>query len=136
MESSEALSRPIGWWLKEADARLDAAFDRQLVGRDTDRRGWQVLASLARRPASREEIVASLSAFDSPATVEAVLDGLRSLGWIEESAGLLRLTPDGEREHAELAPLIGSVRAQVAAALPQDDYALLIDLLRRLVAAI
>jgi hypothetical protein len=136
MENSEALSRPIGWWLKEADARLDAAFDRQLAGRDTDRRGWQVLASLARRPASREQIIAALSPFDPPDTIEAVLASLRSLGWIEDSAGLLRLTAAGEHQHAELAPLVGSVRAQVAAALPQDDYAMLIDLLRRLVEAL
>jgi hypothetical protein len=26
-----------------------------------------------------------------------------SLGWIEEDGGLLRLTADGEREHADLA---------------------------------
>jgi DNA-binding MarR family transcriptional regulator len=136
MDNSEALPRPLGWWLKEADARLDAAFDRRLAGLGVDRRGWQVLASLARHPTSAEEIIASLSSFDPPATIEAVLDGLRSRGWIEDSAGLLRLTADGEREHAELAPLVDSVRAQVAAALPQNDYALLIDLLRRLVAAL
>lgn len=37
--TEQALERPIGWWLKEADARLDAAFDRALEGRGVDRRG-------------------------------------------------------------------------------------------------
>ena len=46
MTNMQAMSRPVGWWLKEADARLDAAFDRTLAGRDVDRRGWQVLATL------------------------------------------------------------------------------------------
>lgn len=98
-------SRPIGWWLKEADARLDAAFDRSLAGRNVDRRGWQVLATLASRPTSRVELVASLTAFDSPATLEAVLRDLSSRKWIDDSAELLRLTADGQREHADLATL-------------------------------
>jgi hypothetical protein len=136
MESSEALSRPIGWWLKEADTRLDAAFDRQLAGRNVDRRGWQVLAGLARCPTSREDVTASLSSFDAPVVIDAVLGHLSAVGWIEEDAGLLRLTTDGTRTHAELAPLVDSVRTQVAAALPPHDYAMLIDLLRRLVAAL
>ncbi|MDP8907614.1 MAG: hypothetical protein M3N47_00540, partial [Chloroflexota bacterium] len=63
MTDKQVLARPIGWWLKEADARLDAAFDRQLQSRNVDRRGWQVLASLARRPTSRSELIASLAAF-------------------------------------------------------------------------
>jgi hypothetical protein len=44
------MARPIGWWLKEADARIDAAFDRVLEGFHTVRRSWQVLSSSARRP--------------------------------------------------------------------------------------
>jgi hypothetical protein len=91
---------------------------------------------LSRRPTSREELVASLTAFDSPATVEAVLRDLSSLKWIDDSAGLLRLTADGQREHPDLATLVADVRGQVAAALPQEDYVTLIGLLERLVAAL
>ena len=72
MTNPQGTSRPIGWWLKEADARLDAAFDRSLTGRKVDRRGWQILATLARRPTPRDELVVSLSAFDSAAVVDAV----------------------------------------------------------------
>lgn len=136
MSHAQALSRPIGWWLKQADLRLDAAFDHSLSARNVDRRGWQVLAALARGPASREGLVASLAAFDPPAAVEAVIGNLHSLGWIEDSAGLLQLTADGEREHSELAPLVDGVRGHVAAALPQEDYITLIGLLERLVAAL
>jgi len=62
MTDKQALSRPVGWWLKEADARLDAAFDRSLVGRNVDRRGWQILASLARSPTRRTDVSAFLAA--------------------------------------------------------------------------
>ena len=136
MTNMQAMSRPVGWWLKEADARLDAAFDRSLAGRDVDRRGWQVLATLARRSTPREEVVASLAAFDSPAAVEVVVQNQCSLGWIEEDGGLLWLTADGEREHVDLAPLIEGVRVRVAAVLPPADYNTLARLLERLVAAL
>ena len=64
MTDEQALSRPIGWWLKEAGARLDAVFDRSLQGCGLDRRGWQVLASLARRPTRLSELISRLSSFD------------------------------------------------------------------------
>ncbi|PZS20770.1 MAG: MarR family transcriptional regulator [Pseudonocardiales bacterium] len=136
MTSGQMPSRPIGWWLKQADAHLDAAFDRSLEGRPVDRRGWQVLASLAKCPTSRSELVASLAIFDSPSAVDAVVRDLRSRGWVEESAGVLRLTSNGELEHAALAPLVAGVRARVAEALPQDDYVTLVQLLQRLVEAV
>jgi hypothetical protein len=136
VSDEQALARPIGWWLKEADARLDAAFDDRLRNRHVDRRGWQVLASLAGTPTSRSELIESLAAFDTPDVIEGVVGDLVSRGWVEESSGLLRLTSAGEREHAALAPLVDDVRRQVAAALPPDDYVMLIRLLERLVTAL
>lgn len=133
MTDEQALARPIGWWLKEADARLEAAFDRRLGQRNVDRRTWQVLASLARRPTSRSQLIDSLAAFDSPEDLEGVVSDLTARGWIEESSGLLRLTPDGQREQAALATVVDDIRRQVAAALPQDDYVTLVRLLQRLI---
>lgn len=133
MTDQQALARPIGWWLKEADARLDAAFDRRLQARGVDRRAWQVLASLARGPTSRSKLVDSLAAFDRPEVLEGVVGDLTSRGWIEESGGLLRLTREGEREQAALATVVDDIRRQVAAALPQDDYVTLVRLLQRLI---
>jgi hypothetical protein len=86
----EILRRPIGWWLKEADARLDAAFDSSLSAEGIDRRAWQVLATLARSPTPRADVVASLASFDDPRTVEGVIDRLEQRGWLEESGGALR----------------------------------------------
>lgn len=129
-------SRPIGWWLKEADARLDAAFDSALSGRGVDRRGWQVLATLARSATPRGEVKAALVAFDESAVVDSVIDSLRDRGCVEESEGLLRLTADGMALRASLAPVVERVRRMVAEALPGDDYRTLIRLLSRLVAAL
>ncbi len=56
MESDDALRRPIGWWLKEADARIDAALD----GMDVDRRRWQVLTTLTEGPATVDDFADAL----------------------------------------------------------------------------
>lgn len=136
MSDDELLRRPIGWWLKEADARLDGAFDEVLAGRDVCRRDWQVLAFLARSPASHDEVVRSLASFDPADAVEAVVDALRGRGWIEESAGVLHLSARGLIEQQALSPLVDGVRRQVAAALPAGQYVELVRLLARLAAAL
>lgn len=136
MTDEHALRRPIGWWLKEADARIDAAFEGSLKERGVSRRDWQVLSSLSRTPSSRTDITDYLSRFDEPAAVESVVDGLRHRGWIKESEGLLHLTAAGTNELAACAPLIVEVRQKVSAALPGDDYVTLLRLLERLVTAL
>jgi hypothetical protein len=134
--SRRAGFRPIGWWLKEADARLEAAFDVRLRAYGvTSRRGWQVLASAARAPVRRADLVADLSSFDSAATVEQLIDELTAEGWLTDDHGTLRLTPDGEGLHATLAAGIEEIRGWVAEALPGKDYQTLVDLLRQLVDA-
>jgi hypothetical protein len=129
--------RPIGWWLKEADARLEAAFDLRLQAYGVrSRRGWQVLASAARAPVRRTDLVSDLSTFDPATTVDGLIDELVAEGWLADDGELLRLTPDGKDLHARLAAAIGEIRGWVAEALPGEDYSTLVDLLRRLVDAL
>jgi hypothetical protein len=130
---TEVTSRPIGWWVKEADAALDAAFEAALAGDDVDRRAWQVLASLARGPMSPADLRAVLASFDSATALAAELHDLRSRGWVGETQGLLHLTDAGRLRHAELAGRVETVRGAVAAALPAEDYQQLLTLLARLV---
>ena len=133
---THALGRPIGWWLKEADALLDATFEDALRGTGVDRRGWQVLASLAKRPTSRDDLVVSLAAFDAPSVVDGVVGGLQEKGWVEDSPAGLSLSPSGVLQHRALATAVGAVRQKVSEALPPEDYEALIGLLARLVAAL
>lgn len=128
--------RPVGWWLKEADARLEEAFDVRLRAYGVpSRRAWQVLASAARAPIRRTDLVAELSNFDSVTTVHELVDGLIDEGWLAQDAGLLRLTAEGEDLHAKLRASVGEIRTWVAEALPGDDYQTLVRLLQRLVEA-
>jgi hypothetical protein len=132
----DALARPIGWWLKEADARINAAFDRSLAGTGVDRRGWQVLDSLARGPVGRAQLVGTLAAFDPPEVLERAIGDLGSRGWIDRADDTLRLTPNGASQHAALRPRVDAVRERVRAALPRDDYVTLVTLLSRLTTAL
>ncbi len=126
-------SRPVGWWLKEADAALDAAFGAALAGDEVERRGWQILATLAGEPQRPKDLAAALTSFGSPSLLATELHHLRSRRWVGETDGYLHLTDAGAAKHAELAARVEEVRARVVAALPSEDYQLLVGLLRRLV---
>lgn len=133
MSSEQGLARPLGWWLKEADAQINAAFDTALAGTGLDRRGWQLLASLASQPMARPDLIASLTPFEPAAAVEQVIAHMRAHRWVEESGGLLRLTSAGAEQQQALAPLVDGVRQQVSKALSREDYITLVGLLSRLV---
>ncbi|MFN2555526.1 MAG: MarR family winged helix-turn-helix transcriptional regulator [Nitriliruptorales bacterium] len=133
MGAEDPLSRPIGWWLKEADTRIEAAFQAALEGTGVDRRRWQLLSSLARGPVRQDKITAGLRGFDDAAALDLVVKNLIERGWVERTEGRLLLTPQGEEKHSELVARVDRVRQRVVAALPRDDYVTLVTLLARLV---
>jgi hypothetical protein len=126
-------ARPIGWWLKQADAALDAAFDTALAGDDVDRRGWQILTSLVPGPVPVPDLLESLAAFDPPARLTEALDVLDARGWVTGTDGVVQLTAAGVAVRESLAGRVDEVRGWVAAALPRDDYRRLVTLLEQLV---
>ena len=130
------MARPAGWWLKEADALLDAAFDAALEGTDVDRRSWQVLATLAKGPVERSVLLAALASFDPAEVLDRALDGVLARGWVEESGDVLRLTSAGSAQQQAVGPRVQEVRRRVSAVLPQEDYVQLVSLLSRLVAGL
>jgi DNA-binding MarR family transcriptional regulator len=137
MDETGARSRPIGWWLKEADARIDAAFDRALGPAGLDRRRWQLLASLSRGPADQGDLAGALRRFDDRADVDVVVGDLIDTGLVtREPDGRLALTAHGATIHARAAEEVAVVRERVAAALGTDGYVRLIELLGHLVTAL
>ena len=125
--------RPIGWWVKAADAALDDAFDSALAGSGVDRRAWQLLTSLARGPVTADELLARLAPFDPPDALGSALAAVRDRGWVEDVDGMLTLTAGGVAQERALASRVQAVRDAVTAALPGDDYATLVRLLGRVV---
>jgi hypothetical protein len=127
--------RPIGWWLKEADAALEGAFDAAVGAAGIHRRGWQILSTLAAGPTTRQHLADELARFDPAAVVGTVIDDLVARGWVVEGEPI-SLTDEGHVAAADLATRVGEIRGRVGAALPDGDYDTLVHLLGRLVAAI
>lgn len=134
--SHDRSARPVGWWLKEADARIDAAFDRALGLHDLDRRRWQILATLARGPSTQGGIAAALSRFDDDAEIAAVVADLFDRRMVRRGADdLVEITDRGVRAQRQAAQQVDGIRTRVGAALGDDGYQQLIALLMRLVEA-
>jgi hypothetical protein len=129
-------SRPLGWWLKEADARIDAAFDRALGARGLDRRRWQVLATVARGSSTQHDVAAALSRFDSDAEIATIVADLLERGMVRRGGDdQLEITDRGMLAHEQAAREVDVIRTRVATALGHDGYEELIGLLVRLVEA-
>lgn len=129
-------ARPLGWWLKEADARIDAAFERGLGLQGLDRRRWQVLTTVARAQSTQPAVAAALSRFDSDAEIAAIVADLLERGMLRRSDGnQLEITDRGTQAHQQAAREVDVIRTRVGAALGHDGYEQLIGLLARLVEA-
>jgi hypothetical protein len=87
-------------------------------------------------PSGEADVAEALAAFDPPSVIHEILAQLTSSGWVTEVDDALRLTEEGTRVHAAIAPLVDQVREQVSTALPPDDYVTLVRLLQRLTAAL
>lgn len=123
--------RPLGYWIKEIDRRIEAGFGRLLADEALTRRHWQVLTTLAQGDMSRADLDAALGPF-AP-TVRPETDDLIHRGWATESppAGAVSLTGAGRAAHDRVAERVRAFRAHVTDGLSEQDYATLVALLER-----
>ncbi|MEP6979924.1 MAG: hypothetical protein ABJA16_04080 [Nakamurella sp.] len=131
MSESPAAGRPIGWWLKTADARIDQAFEAVFHGQSITRREWQVLESTSGAPVRESELLGTLKSF---AGAGEAVDELRRRGLLVDGAdGFLTLTHAGQLAHDGAAAGVATVRRAVRTALPGENYPTLLRLLADLV---
>ncbi|GAA3261384.1 hypothetical protein ACFO1B_56830 [Dactylosporangium siamense] len=116
----KAEDRPIGYWLRELDRRIEDAFMSTLDARGLTRRHWQVLNGLGPDdpfwgPGERShpEVVADLTA----------------RGWTTPDGAL---TPGGERARAAIAVDVAMVRRRSAEGIPDEDYLTTVRTLARM----
>jgi hypothetical protein len=127
--------KPIGYWLKELDRRIEQALDRALVDEGVTRRDWQVLNALEIEPAARGEILDKLRPFWGEDSVppDTVLDGLLDRGWaLLDANGAYALSPEGDSARAVLLERITQLRAAVADGVTPEQYNTTIDTLARM----
>ncbi|MGW4948444.1 MarR family winged helix-turn-helix transcriptional regulator [Actinoplanes sp. NPDC004185] len=123
--------RPLGYWIKEIDRRIEAGFVGLLADEELTRRHWQILTTLAQADTSRAELDTALAPF-AP-TVGAQVDDLIRRGWATEAetGPVLRLTEAGRTAHDRVAGEVRMFRTRVTEGLTEQEYATLVTLLER-----
>ena len=131
--------RPIGYWLKHLDRRIDATFDRILADAGLGRRHWQTLSTLAAGPATSAELNAALEPFtgEDPMALAPVIDTLTRRGWVTtEAEGRHTLTVNGATAHQRIQKDVDQARQLILTHVTAEEYARVIDILQRMAAGL
>ncbi|MFI6363670.1 MarR family winged helix-turn-helix transcriptional regulator [Nocardia sp. NPDC050630] len=128
-----AAQRPIGYWLKELDRRIDARFEDDLAASGLTRRHWQILHSLAEGPRSASDVRDGLAPFwKDPSEWGVQLAQLVARGDITDDSGTLALTEAGHTTHHQAFTLIGKRRRAMLDGITDDQYVETVRLLERM----
>ncbi|WP_067172411.1 hypothetical protein [Microtetraspora niveoalba] len=120
--------KPIGYWLKHLHNLLEKQFDATLADLGLGRRHWQILNTLARGEATRDELAAALAPFwtQGEPDLERVLEDVTARGWTRpgrSQRNLLALSDEGRAAHAHIAARVDATRAAVLKDLTPEQYA-------------
>ncbi|WP_433525760.1 MarR family winged helix-turn-helix transcriptional regulator [Nocardia pseudovaccinii] len=128
-----AALRPIGYWLKELDRRIDARFEDDLAASGLTRRHWQILNSLAEGPRPAADVRDGLAPFwNDPSEWGVQLAQLVDRGDISDDSGTLALTDTGRTTHHQAFTLIGKRRRAMLDGITDDQYVETVRLLERM----
>ncbi len=120
-------NKPIGWWLKELDRRIEAWFERLLAGEGLGRRQWQALNAAA----GDEPIGVALAPFlTGEAELQAAIEPLTARGWLTGE----ELTAEGQAALERLTGLVVTQRQQLSAGIGDGEYAVALGVLRKMAA--
>ncbi|MDM4718211.1 hypothetical protein QTQ03_00875 [Micromonospora sp. WMMA1363] len=116
--------KPLGYWLQHLHNLLETHVALVLSDLATERRGWQVLNTLARGSCTRSELERALTPFwaDGQPGPGRVLTSLAARGWVEDSGGAVALSPAGAAIHVELSRRVERARAVVLNGLTPERY--------------
>ncbi|WP_098408881.1 MarR family transcriptional regulator [Paramicrobacterium agarici] len=125
---------PIGLLLRTLDRLLDERFERTLGIRDISRRQWQLLNTLARRPATSNALTEAVAPFlDTSESAEQHLDPLKQRGLVAVNDDVYELTDAGRRTFDDLAREVQVTRELTVRGLPEGEYERTIATLQRMV---
>ncbi|NEW46643.1 winged helix DNA-binding protein [Nocardia cyriacigeorgica] len=125
----------IGFRLKRLDQLIETTFDRLLGNAGLNRREWQTLNVISRRPVDEIQLTDALRPFweANGEKVSGVVDSLSARGWINRDAdGRYTLTAAGHDAHAAAATEVGSLRDLMAQDVSAEEFTQMMDVLQRM----
>lgn len=131
------LDKPIGYWLRLLDDRVERRFEADLASHGLARRHWQALNVLAGgdpQGTAADEIASALAPFwkDDAVQLDEVLNDLSSLGWIAQSSTdgrAVALTEAGRTGHGQVRQAVEATRAVIMEGLDPQDYLRTVEVL-------
>lgn len=134
MNEIPPLQRPIGYWLKRADALLTTRIDEAQQALGLTRTDWQVLNALhGTGSATIEQLGEPMRPFADPRRLSEVLEVLSKRGLLDGDATAgWRLSDSGQRLHQEALARQKQVREKAMSGIERADYAVAVQFLERL----
>jgi DNA-binding MarR family transcriptional regulator len=130
-----AAGRPIGYWLKRADALLTQRIDEAQRANGLTRLEWQALNVVRDGGSTAERVAETLRPFADAELVTLTLAGLVGRHVVQSVGGrTFELTADGHALFARAAETQAEVRARAMNGISESDYATTIATLERLAA--
>ena len=129
--------KPIGYWLKALDRRIESTLDHTLADEGVTRRDWQVLNALDTTPAERDAVVDALRPFwgEGATDPDDVLEALVARGWaLRDADRRYALSPEGDTTRSTLLERVKELRMAIADGVTPDDYQTTIATLERMAA--
>ncbi|MFI6978561.1 MarR family winged helix-turn-helix transcriptional regulator [Embleya sp. NPDC050154] len=135
-------NQPAGYWTGAAHTAVIAFINAEHAKLGLSQRHWMTLNRLAADEGglTREALTEALREYMTPqvgdvSTYATIVDDLLDRGWITPGHdGRLTLTAAGRTGRARLAAIAPRVRERIHAGIPDEDYALTVQVLRRMIA--
>ncbi|MFB9906826.1 MarR family winged helix-turn-helix transcriptional regulator [Allokutzneria oryzae] len=138
--TGEIRRQPIGYWIKRTGEVLNHTIDERLRDAGVSRQHWLVLCLVREAPAgaTRDQLHSSLRSL-SDEQLDEIISDLCARGWlapeVDPRSGVVRqtLTEIGRAGQLKLALVISGVRRQSLEGISEDDYAFMIECLKRMI---
>lgn len=115
--------RPIGFWLKLVDDKIDEQFASTLDEHGVTRRQWQLLNVLTKEPATVEALDAEVAPFlvEDESSAEHLAELVDS-GWVTLADAHYDITERGRTALDRLSEVVATQRTLVTEGLTQQQY--------------
>jgi DNA-binding MarR family transcriptional regulator len=128
------VTRPIGYWLRQADLAIAAQYDEVLEDNGLTRLHWQTLNVVRRsETATRRAVQQALGAFADRTELNEALDELVETGWIVRRRQGYAVTDEGMEGYRDIRRFVADVPRQAAAGIGDKDYSTTVATLERIV---